>query len=73
MNCGPLASKRMSKRERVRELADKGPKPVKKTFAVGERVIFFDEVCKHWKNFGHVTDVRTQGASRVQSYYIKTE
>ena len=48
IDCDKLAERRMVRRERVRELADKGPKPIEKVFAVGHKVKFYDEIRKHW-------------------------
>ena len=73
VNCKELAERRMKAREATRQRADRGPKPTVRAFEIGERVRYFDEKSKHWKNFGQVSDIRTHGSSRIQSYYITNE
>ena len=70
VNCQKMAERRMDTTEVTRRRADRGPKPTVRTFGIGERVRYFDERSKHWKNFGEVTDFRTHGSSMIQSYYI---
>ena len=57
----------MERREKVRERADLGPKPIDKAFAIGDRVRFYDNRKKYWNNFGTMSDLRTHGASKIQS------
>ena len=52
-------------RERTRERGDQGPKPGDRTFQIGDKVRYFDEKAKHWKNFGMVSDIQTHGATKV--------
>ena len=47
-------------------------KPVLTNFKEGDKVRFYCENRKHWRNFGTVTEVIFHGASVPQSYMIKS-
>ena len=70
VDCNKLAEKRMKAREATRTRRDRGHKSVVRSFKIGERVRYFDEKAKHWKNFGQISNVRNHGSMRIQSYYI---
>ena len=73
VNCQKMAERRMNKREVTRQKADRGLKPTVRTFEIGDRVRYFDERSKHWRNFGEMLDFRTHGSSMIQSYYTINE
>ena len=66
------ARARHNLREKERERANKGRKPALTNFKVGDKVRFYCENKKHWRNFGTVTEVVFHGASFPQSYMIKS-
>ena len=61
VNCKTIAEKIMLMR------ADRRLKHVERSFKIGDRVRYFDDRAKRWKNFGTVLDFGTHGASKIQS------
>ena len=66
------AEARHNLREKERVRANRGRKPVLTNFKVGDRVRFYCENRKHWRNFGAITEIIFHGASVPQSYLIKS-
>ena len=70
VNCKELAEKRMKARETTRQRRNRGHKSAVRSFEIGERVRYFDEKAKHWKNIGQVSNILNHRSLRIQLYYI---